>query len=64
MSSPFLNPVFSKSVVEPTIPTRDLVDRPALAVAYVLAGGLMEICGPLFWAVLATEFLLAEFGLD
>jgi hypothetical protein len=64
MSSPSLNPVFPKPVIEPTIPALDLVDRPALAVVYLLTSGLMEICGPLFWAVLAAGFLLAEFGLD
>ena len=64
MSSPSLNPVFPKPLLEPTIPALDLVDRPALALAYLLAGGLMEICGPLFWAILAAGFLFAEFGLD
>lgn len=64
MSSPSLNPVFPKPVVEPTISALDLVDRPGLAIAYLLAGGLMEVCGPLFWAILAAGFLYAELGLD
>ncbi len=27
----------------------------------MLAGGLMEVLGPLFWAVLIVGFLFAEF---
>ena len=42
----------------------DLVNDPALAIAHLLAGGLIEVCGPLFWAALAIGFLLAEFSLD
>jgi hypothetical protein len=41
----------------------DLLDDPALAAAYLVAGGLMEICGPLFWAVLVIGFLIAELPL-
>lgn len=37
----------------------DLLDDPGLATAYLLAGGLMEVCGPLFWAVLIVGFLIA-----
>jgi hypothetical protein len=42
----------------------DVLDDPALAAAYLVAGGLMEICGRLFWAVLAVGFLIAELALD
>jgi hypothetical protein len=38
----------------------DLLDDPALATAYLLAGGLMEVCGRLFWAVLVVGLLMAE----
>ena len=62
MSSPFLNPALPEPSAQPVDPA--LVHRPALATAYLLAGGLMEVCGPLFWAILAAGFLLAEFGLD
>jgi hypothetical protein len=39
-------------------------DDPALETAYWVAGGLMEVLGPLFWAVLIVGFLFAEFWLD
>jgi hypothetical protein len=42
----------------------DVLDDPALATAYLLAGGLMEVCGPLFWAVLVVGLLIAELPLD
>ena len=42
----------------------DLLDDPALAAAYFLAGGLMEVCGRLFWAILVVGFLIAELPLD
>jgi hypothetical protein len=42
----------------------DLSDRPMVAIAYLLAGGLMEILGPVFWAVLIVGFLFAEFFID
>lgn len=42
----------------------DLVNDPVLATAHLLAGALMEICGPFFWAVLASGFFFAEFWLD
>ena len=42
----------------------DLLDDPALAAAYLLAGGLMAVCGRLFWAVLVVGFLIAELPLD
>jgi hypothetical protein len=41
----------------------DLLDDPALAAAFLVAGGLMEVCGPLFWAVLVVGFLIAELPL-
>ena len=41
-----------------------LAEDPALAAAYLVAGGLMEICGPFFWAVLIVGFLIAEVPLD
>ena len=64
MSSPFLNPALPEPITQPIDPAQDLLDRPGLATAYLIAGGLMEICGPLFWAVLVAGFLFAEFGLD
>jgi hypothetical protein len=64
MSSPFLNPALPEPVAQPLDPTLDLIDRPALATAYLLAGALMEICGPLFWAVVVAGFLFAQFGLE
>ena len=42
----------------------DLLNDPTLAAAYLVAGGLMEVCGPLFWAVLVIGFLMAELPLD
>jgi hypothetical protein len=42
----------------------DVLDDLALATAYLLAGGLMEVCGPLFWAVLVVGLLIAELPLD
>ena len=39
-------------------------DDPALETAYWVSGGLMEVLGPLFWAVLIVGFLFAEFWLD
>ena len=42
----------------------DLRDDPLLAAAYLVAGGLMEVCGRLFWAVLLIGFLMAELPLD
>ncbi len=42
----------------------DVLDDPALAAAYLVAGALMEICGRLFWAVLVVGFLIAELPLD
>ncbi len=49
---------------EPAASVPDLLDDPALAIAYLLAGGLMEVCGRLFWAVLVVGFLIAELPLD
>jgi len=34
----------------------------AVAIANILAAGLMEILGPLFWAVLILLFFFAEFS--
>ena len=39
----------------------DLGDDPALIAAHLLAGGLMEICGPLFWGALIVGWLFAAF---
>jgi hypothetical protein len=64
MLSPITHPALPEPVAQPIYPTLDLIDRPALATAYLVAGGLMEVCGPLFWAILAAGFLVAEFGLD
>jgi hypothetical protein len=47
---------------DPRVP--DLSDRPVVAIAYLLAGGLMEILGPVFWAVLIVSFLFAEFFIN
>jgi hypothetical protein len=41
----------------------ELPEDPAVEIAYRLAGGLMEILGPLFWAVLILGFLFSEFWL-
>jgi hypothetical protein len=45
-------------------PALALPENEAVAIAELLAGGLMEVLGPLFWAVLIVGFLLAEFTLD
>jgi hypothetical protein len=42
----------------------ELPNDPTLETAYLLAGGLMEFLGPLFWAVLIVGFLFAEFWPD
>jgi hypothetical protein len=49
---------------EPHPRAPDLSDRPMITIAYLLAGGLMEILGPMFWAVLIVGFLFAEFFID
>lgn len=64
MFLPSPDAILSEDLAEPTAAAPDLTDRPALAIAYLLAGGLMEICSPLFWAILVAGFLFAEFGLD
>ena len=64
MLSPVIDPAWPEPVAEPITPDLDLVDRPGLALAYLLTGGLMEICGPLFWSILGAGFLVAEFALD
>jgi hypothetical protein len=51
----------AQPVPHPSVPD---VDDPALAAAYLLAGGLMEVCGRLFWAVLVVGFVIAELPLD
>jgi hypothetical protein len=38
----------------------DFSDRPTLALAYALSGWLMDLLGPMFWAVLIVGFLYAE----
>jgi hypothetical protein len=38
----------------------DFGNAPGLAIAYLLAAGLMEIFGPLFWMALIMLFLFAE----
>jgi hypothetical protein len=38
----------------------DFADQPAIAVLYVIAGGLMEFFGPMFWAALIVLFVQAE----
>ena len=50
----------SSPAAERVLPALDFVDHPALAVAHLLAGGLLEILGPVFWAVLAAGFIAAE----
>ena len=45
-------------------PERSLVglpNDPTIEILYLLAGALMEVLGPLFWAVLIGGFLFAEF---
>jgi hypothetical protein len=37
---------------------------PTIEIVYLLAGALMEVLGPLFWAVLIVGFLFAEFWPD
>ncbi|HEX6442718.1 MAG TPA: hypothetical protein VF007_11060 [Stellaceae bacterium] len=64
MSLPSLDTTLSADLAEPIAETPDLAERPSLAVAYLLAGGLMEALGPLFWAILGAGFLFAELGLD
>ena len=62
MLSTTVHPALLGQTAEPSSPTLDLTNRPALAIAYLLAGGLMEFCGPLFWAALAVGFLFAQFS--
>ena len=38
----------------------DFADQPAIAVLYIIAGGLMEFFGPIFWAALIVLFVQAE----
>ena len=64
MFLPSPDATLSEGLAEPIAEAPDLTDRPALAVAYLLAGGLMEVLGPLFWAILGAGFLFAEIGLD
>jgi hypothetical protein len=44
-------------------PALALPDNEAVAIAQLLAARLMEVSGPLFWAVLIVGFLVAEFAL-
>jgi hypothetical protein len=64
MLSPSFSPTRRLASLRRDLPPIDLLDDPALGVAHLLAGGLLEICGPFFWAVLVGGFLLAEFALD
>jgi hypothetical protein len=45
-------------------PAPALPENEAVAIAELLAAGLMEVLGPMFWAVLIVGFLAAEFALD
>jgi hypothetical protein len=38
-------------------------DNPVLAMAYSIAGEVMEIAGPLFWAVLLLAFIASALGI-
>ena len=40
----------------------DFDSDPAAAIANILAGGLMEVCGPLFWGMLIVGFFSALFS--
>jgi hypothetical protein len=41
---------------------RDLENDQAVAIANILAGGLMEVLCPCFWAALILLFAFAEFA--
>jgi hypothetical protein len=62
MSVPLIDASSGSCSAEPTLPPLDLVEEPLLAVAHLLAGGLLEILGPFFWAALICGFLFAEFA--
>jgi len=40
----------------------DFENDPAVAIANILAAGLMEVLGPCFWAALILLFTFAEFA--
>ena len=42
----------------------DLASQPVIAFLYVIGGGLMDLFGPMFWAVLIVGFLYAEIFLN
>ena len=42
----------------------DLTGRPAIAFLYAIGGWLMDLFGPMFWAVLIVGFLNAEIFLN
>jgi hypothetical protein len=39
-------------------------DDPGLAIAYHVAGAVMDIAGPLFWAALVLAFATGALGID
>jgi hypothetical protein len=43
-----------------SFPSVDLADQPAIAFLYAIGGCLMDLFGPMFWAVLIVGFLNAE----
>ena len=55
-------PINSESFPFPTSRVRvvDFSDQPAIAVLYGVAGVLMEILGPMFWAALFVLLIQAE----
>ena len=42
----------------------DFVGQPVIAVLYAIGGCLMDLFGPMFWAVLIVGFLNAEIFLN
>jgi hypothetical protein len=42
----------------------DLASQPVIAFLYVIGGGLMDLFGPMFWAVLIVGFFYAEIFLN
>jgi hypothetical protein len=45
-------------------PSVDLAGQPAVALLYAISGWLMDLVGPMFWAVLIVGFLYAEIFLN
>lgn len=44
--------------------SRKTDDDPVFAIAYQIAEAVMDIAGPLFWAVLVLAFMTGALGID